>query len=788
MRFWLVVATVFAFYSGPVAATTSSKGFKSALYDKIRDRKKAALIYDLYTAHIFPALSKEEKIRNAIQAWIVRDLYYLGSPYCDNVKRFSSDANFRGKKIPREVLQSVKRFLREARQISDAHAYEKYKDSQRIKLLLLSNSSEGEKQQSLVQALQEALGTTSAGERSHEEVPTIAVEVFDIKGESSSQEELMERLKQEIRNKKPDQLISFLPHYPQFIDLAYSFSTPLSILVEPKGVPAKLFKENEALNSGLVQVWVAGKDKSWTKNLREKIVKFRESYLAAQKKSAEEPFIKKHEDHAGSFDLVLKGRDTFDLARDWSLDGLSAAVKVEKPKQALPPIVAIFLDTVRADYAAKPSNAPFLTEFAKNSIVAGHMVASATSTQHTQTALMYSMPALYRESLVRHNWSSGSPTLQLFKRAGYTIRLMGRPNYYFALSPAQSSLLYENGAWDDITQLQVKYGQDPSRLLQSATAHDHKFWDFERYTMAEGDRYVLAHELPSTLNGQETGLYLIYLEASHDRYSWSKDLPRLKPYSQLFEPSSYNNKINRSPYWLEQHLEGEVFKAYRNAVRNTDKHLSQIIARLKEKKIYDKALVMIFSDHGERLYDGFADWYRGMSYSSEWVQSNIGHGGPPYKPVIEVPFMVKPPAGYAKADLLRQKMQETVLSHENIYPLALEIAGIDYSSEQAGDKPLLARIKDAGVLSKAHSCQLTFNPNGSLDPYIFAFVSADKKAFMHLHYQEFLLDEPNFSKVKIRVDAITDLNDKELQVVPAQVEEFFRSNFSECLAKLGIAH
>jgi hypothetical protein len=57
---------------------------------------------------------------------------------------------------------------------------------------------------------------------------------------------------------------------------------------------------------------------------------------------------------------------------------------------------------------------------------------------------------------------------------------------------------------------------------------------------------------------------------------------------------------------------------------------------------------------------------------------------------------------------------------------------------------------------------------------------------MHLHYGSFLLDEADFSKVVIKVDAVTTRDGAEVAVEPAKAEEFFKANYAACFSCLGV--
>jgi hypothetical protein len=381
--------------------------------------------------------------------------------------------------------------------------------------------------------------------------------------------------------------------------------------------------------------------------------------------------------------------------------------------------------------------------------------------------------------------------LQLFKKAGYHLHLLGRPNQYYDVVPPAADLLYEEGFWSDLSQMQLMFGQRSAPLLSSAPAYDGAFSDYDKYSMAGGDAHTVEVELPALLKGkpQNTpGVYLFILDAAHDRYSWNPELPHDPLYRKIFEASTFNNHFTRNPQWAERGMQEDVLKAYRNSVRNIDKNIAGIFAQLKANNLYDNSIIVLFSDHGERLYESYGSWYEGMDYSDKWLYENIGHGGPAFNKVIDVGLVVKPHARFGKDDLLRTKLYFNMMSHQNIFPLLLEMADIDGSSPNPEDQLLLERINRKKILSAPHAtnCQVSFSPNGSEDPYILAFVGENYKAMMHLHYGSYLMDEPDFSEVTFRVDAITNRNDVEITLGERSPELFFKEHFSSCLSAMGL--
>jgi choline-sulfatase len=130
------------------------------------------------------------------------------------------------------------------------------------------------------------------------------------------------------------------------------------------------------------------------------------------------------------------------------------------------------------------------------------------------------------------------------------------------------------------------------------------------------------------------------------------------------------------PWVLWVHLadpQGALGSAYDHAIAETDTAVGKLIDGLKQKGLYDDALVLVVSNHGESLGD------HGEQMSGMLL----------YDETIHVPLMVKLPQD--------QKMTPRLVSNRvrllDIAPTVLELAGIPVPSEMQGQS--LLRIAQA---------------------------------------------------------------------------------------------
>jgi arylsulfatase A-like enzyme len=111
----------------------------------------------------------------------------------------------------------------------------------------------------------------------------------------------------------------------------------------------------------------------------------------------------------------------------------------------------------------------------------------------------------------------------------------------------------------------------------------------------------------------------------------------------------------------------QVVAAYDAGIRTTDTVLGRIFDRLRELGLYDQALILVTSDHGESLYD------RGLF---------VGHGFTLYDEDLRVPLIVRLPGGSEAGR--RPELVDLV----DLMPLVLDVAGVEVPGALQGASPL----------------------------------------------------------------------------------------------------
>jgi arylsulfatase A-like enzyme len=130
----------------------------------------------------------------------------------------------------------------------------------------------------------------------------------------------------------------------------------------------------------------------------------------------------------------------------------------------------------------------------------------------------------------------------------------------------------------------------------------------------------------------------------------------------------------------------EVDEAYRSsqrdqydvAVRYTMDELGRLLERLRQRGLYDEALILVTADHGEELYDHLG----------------FGHGFTLHREVLHVPLLVKMP-GQQEA-----RVVEEWTSLLDLLPTILEVAGVPAQSGGDG-RSLLPLLSGAVPAARA---------------------------------------------------------------------------------------
>lgn len=135
----------------------------------------------------------------------------------------------------------------------------------------------------------------------------------------------------------------------------------------------------------------------------------------------------------------------------------------------------------------------------------------------------------------------------------------------------------------------------------------------------------------------------------------------------LFEP--------HSPYDPPEPFASRVAHPYDGEIAAADQVVGRLLALLRQLRVYEEALVVLFSDHGEGLGD----------------HGEEEHGLFLYREVLEVPLMIKLPGGERAGGTVPGPAQLV-----DLYPTIYDVLGLEIPAEMAGEMvgTSLLRLED----------------------------------------------------------------------------------------------
>jgi len=246
-----------------------------------------------------------------------------------------------------------------------------------------------------------------------------------------------------------------------------------------------------------------------------------------------------------------------------------------KPTPMARPNVYIFvIESLREDFIT-PEVTPNICKFRNENIAFDHAFSNANCTPYAWFSIFYSRFPHYWAHVRNSNWETGSIPMKLMKKMGYQI------NVY-----SSAMLGYYN--MDQIIfgkehYLADRFNTFPHYYPTEACATDAK-------TVREIKKAFDQNEVQDHSN-----LFIVFWDATHFDYSWPKKRP-LKFFPICDEIGYF--KINPCKESIEK-----IKNRYRNAVHFVDALFGYFINMLKEKDLYDDAIIVILGDHGEEFYE-----------------------------------------------------------------------------------------------------------------------------------------------------------------------------------------
>lgn len=237
-------------------------------------------------------------------------------------------------------------------------------------------------------------------------------------------------------------------------------------------------------------------------------------------------------------------------------------LKVEKK----PNIFIFVIESLRNDFITNEI-APTLYKFKQENISFERSLSNANGTQLSWFALFYSNYPFHWKYYKDINWSSGATSLHILKKMGYDINVYSAPElkYY--------------------SMIDLLFG--PKACLAKS------FYLFPHYHPKEAcDSDIEALKQMENNLKKDQNIYITFFDSTHFLYSFPKD------YKTPFIP--YADVENFNIYSSFDNIE-LIKNRYRNAINFTDTLLNSFFNKLKEKNLWDDAIIIITGDHGEEF-------------------------------------------------------------------------------------------------------------------------------------------------------------------------------------------
>ena len=246
----------------------------------------------------------------------------------------------------------------------------------------------------------------------------------------------------------------------------------------------------------------------------------------------------------------------------------SCFLKAEKR----PNIYLFIVESLREDFVTENS-AKNINAFRKENIHLKKTFSNANATNNSWYSIFHANYSLYWAQ-AKKKWKSGSLPLQVLKKIGYKLHIYSAAQLkYYGMSDLMFGKKHELA---DSYHVYPHYF--PTEAWQSDKRAIETFlFDLDKKWSKEGNVFVF------------------FLESTHFNYSWPNDYPM---YFRPISEESTHLRVSNSLKNIEL-----IKNRYRNAIHYMDSLFGRVINKLKEKKLYDEAVVVFTGDHGEEFFE-----------------------------------------------------------------------------------------------------------------------------------------------------------------------------------------
>ena len=310
-------------------------------------------------------------------------------------------------------------------------------------------------------------------------------------------------------------------------------------------------------------------------------------------------------------------------------------------------VLLVVLESCRPDFIT-PETTPNLHRFQRENLSFPQAWANGNATLLSWYAILNSGHPLHWKRILFERDPDGSPALDVLRRAGFRQSVF-----------ASSDLSYYN-----IRSVAFGRGDRLADVRMPDPALDCPQND-RRATRALL-RALAAH------GGKGRRLYSIFLDSTHPFYYWPPDFEaKFKPYNSL--------GLANKDVFVDGRIVSQVVNRYKNSLRFVDGLFGEIVAGLKARGLYEKAVIIVVGDHGQEF----------MEHGAFSHASNL------FNPQIRIPLIMRLPGA--------SRRPAGMASQVDILPTLLDYLGLGKEAARLMAGRSLLRGGDPAILTMAYS-------------------------------------------------------------------------------------
>ena len=372
-------------------------------------------------------------------------------------------------------------------------------------------------------------------------------------------------------------------------------------------------------------------------------------------------------------------------------------------------VILITIDTLRRDalgcYNANTANTPHIDQFARDSVLFTNAFSSAPWTYPAVASILTGLaPRVHQLIDGRTKLPENVPTMAEYMRsAGYYTAALG-----------YNSILLPRSRLDRGFQ---EYNWFPSQALTVK--------NFEVGLTHELSNMTFIRK-PSTAQLTDQAIQWFKDNAQQDAFFWlhyfDPHIPYMPPAE--FLPTDPKQRAMGALFWDVKLARGGgvartaeerawIRALYDGEVRYMDAEIGRLLDSLKKLGIYDDALIVLTTDHGEEF----------------WDHDRFEHGPTLFNELIHVPFLIKLPQDH------RGKTVDACVTTQAIMPTILNLCGVAPNAAEALPPPLSPLLDDAQEAShKAAASPEAYNEQPIFSGASLFHDHAESVIFNHMKY------------------------------------------------------